>query len=124
VLSPAEIGQTQIRTAETTKQPRPAAKLDALLKLGERLLQEGDVTAARVSLRRAAAAGSAKATFHLGMSFDPSFLDPIGAGAAADPVKAADWYAKAIKLGEKDARRALELLAGKPDDPAPLSVTD
>jgi TPR repeat protein len=123
-MSPAEIGQTQIRTAETTKQPRPAAKLDALLKLGERLLQEGDVTAARVSLRRAAAAGSAKATFHLGMSFDPSFLDPIGAGAAADPVKAAEWYAKAIKLGEKDARRALELLAGKPDDPAPLAVTD
>jgi TPR repeat protein len=93
------------------KQPRPEADVDALLKLGRRLLHEGDIAAARISLRRAAEAGSAEATFDLGMSFDPSFLQAIGAGAASDPVQAAEWYARATKLGQKDAGRALERLA-------------
>jgi TPR repeat protein len=119
VLSYSEISPTQTRPAEIITQPRPAAEVDALLKLAERLLQEGDIASARVSLRRAAEAGSAKATFDLGMSFDPSFLNRIRAGAASDPVQAAEWYARAIKLGQKDASRALELLTGNPNAPTP-----
>jgi TPR repeat protein len=124
VLAYADIGRTQTRTAEAMKQPPPAEKLDALLKLAERLLQEGDIATARVSLRHAAEAGSAKATFDLGMSFDPSFLNSIGAGAASDPVQAAKWYARAMKLGQKDARRALKRLAGEPNSSTPCSATD
>ena len=77
------------------------------LESGERLLRNGNVAAARPLLRRAADAGSADAALDLAISFDPAFV-PSANKATADPVKAARWYARALKLGRKDVAADLE----------------
>lgn len=67
------------------------------------------MAAARPLLRRAADAGKADAAVDLGMSFDPSVV-PYGnsGGGTTDPVKAAFWYKRALKLGREDAAADLE----------------
>jgi hypothetical protein len=68
-----------------------------LVKRAENLLAEGDVSAARLTLRRLAEAGNARAALLLGETY-----------ADADPATARTWYESAAKFGSDEARRRLD----------------
>ena len=64
----------------------------------------GDVAAARLVYQRAAASASARAATAMGRTYDPRYLQAIGAiGVVADPEAAAAWYRKGTALGDEDA---------------------
>jgi hypothetical protein len=94
----------------------PTVKLDAdeiamLLKRGKDLLGTGDLSSARLLLRRAAEGGSAEAALALGASFDPLVIKRLGAiGAVADAAQARQWYQKAVALGSTAASEPLAML--------------
>ena len=76
-----------------------------LLKLGKDLLDNGDLAAARLLLRRAAEAGSAEGALMLGTTFDPVELRRLGAiGARPDLAKARQWYQRAAELAQVPLR--------------------
>jgi hypothetical protein len=90
-------------------------QIAALVKVGEDLLQNGDVAAARTALKRAATAGNARAALELGMTFDQAFLNKWGVvGFDPDLAQAREWYDRAIKFGSTEASRHLERLASMP----------
>jgi hypothetical protein len=83
-----------------------------LLARGRTYLANGDVSAARLALRRAAESGDAQAALALGGTFDPLVLRSLGVvGVAADPAQARVWYQKAAELGSRDAPQRLDQLA-------------
>jgi len=87
-------------------------ELALLMKRGQGLIETGDLSGARLLLKRAAEAGSARAAFALGATYDPLVLKEIGAlGFAPDVAMARTWYEKAKQLGSREAPRRLELLA-------------
>jgi TPR repeat protein len=70
-----------------------------------------DISAARRLYTYAAEAGSGPAAAALGRTYDPTFLDRMGAqGIRPDPALAARWYRQAIALGESQAATALSRL--------------
>jgi hypothetical protein len=94
-----------------------ATRLDAdeiasLVNRGTDSLKSGDVSSARLLLRRAAEAGSASAALMLGTTFDPLALRQLGAiGVVPDVVQARQWYEKAVELGSDAASQRLAKLA-------------
>ncbi len=77
----------------------------------KRLLEQGDVGAARSVLERAVEAGSPLATFMLAESYDPTVLSAWGAvGTQGDATKAQELYAKAAAGGDKAAKDRLKTL--------------
>ena len=83
-----------------------------LVQRGDAALQNGDIAAARLLLRRAAEAGDMKAAMALAATYDPGVLKQLGAlGAKADVGTARDWYQKAADWGSPDAKRRLQELA-------------
>jgi Sel1 repeat-containing protein len=85
-----------------------------LVKRGNDFLKVGDVSSARVQLRRAATAGSAEAAFKLGTTFDPLVLHQMGAiGIEPDVIRARQWYEKAAALGSAAASQQLANLRGR-----------
>jgi hypothetical protein len=83
-----------------------------LLKRGQFALQNGDIAAARLLLRRAAEAGDAPAAMALAATFDPRVLRQLGVlGSNADVEKARSWYQKAAEMGSTEANQRLQLLA-------------
>jgi hypothetical protein len=113
-----------VKSARLRLQPQPPAALPAaavltldpaevalLIKRGQELLRNGDISAARLMLRRATKAGSAEAAFALGSTFDPAVLAEIGVlGFAPDAEQARVWYKKASELGSSGASQRLERL--------------
>lgn len=88
-----------------------ADEIATLVKRGQDFLQNGDLTSARLLLRRAAEAGSASAAFTLGTTFDPLILQRLGViGIEADIARARTWYQKAAELGSTDATQQLAKL--------------
>ncbi|MFZ3358972.1 MAG: hypothetical protein WA177_09445 [Xanthobacteraceae bacterium] len=86
-------------------------EIATLLKSGLDFLQTGDLAAARLSLRRAAEAGSAEAALALGSTYDPSTLKQLGAvGIAPDVALARQWYEEAANLGSSAATERLTKL--------------
>jgi hypothetical protein len=102
-LSPAAPEPAPARAAP----PPPAAASDGDAKLAELLLlrgnermANGDISAARLLFRRAAAAGSVAALTALGRSYDPAVLGGLGVrGIRPDPEEAARWYRRAEERG-------------------------
>jgi hypothetical protein len=91
----------------------PPEEIASLVKRGEDFFKAGDVPSARIALRRAAQAGSARAALSLGATYDPILLVAQGViGFAPDPVQARTWYARAAELGADEAPGRLERLAG------------
>jgi hypothetical protein len=87
-------------------------EISVLLKRGEDLISQGDVTSARLMLTRAAEAGDARAALTLGATFDPAVLRKLGVrGVAGDVAQARIWYGKAAEFGSGEASRRLEQLA-------------
>lgn len=88
----------------------PAPGASDLLARATDLLQHGDVAAARLVLRRAAASDNAQAALALAGTYDTRVLKKLGITTFndADPVQARDWYRKAAALGSADASARLE----------------
>jgi hypothetical protein len=96
---------------QTREMVRPAE----LLKLGEKLLDRGDIAAARLALERAATGGNAQGALKLAMTFDQFFLGEWGTvGTLSDEVKAREWYDRAMTLGATEASQHLDRLPRKP----------
>ena len=102
-----------------TASPQPAPKpveilspelMAALMKRGDQAVGLGDIAAARLLYQRAADAGSAAALTGLGKTYDPGYAAP---GQAPDPARAADWYRKALALGDPHAGDLLKKLGGR-----------
>ncbi|HBK06539.1 MAG TPA: hypothetical protein DDZ81_11835 [Acetobacteraceae bacterium] len=83
------------------KAPEPMSPnlMAALIKRGNEALDLGDVAAARLLFQRAAEAGNAAAATALGKTYDPR-----------DPQKAAEWYTRAVNLGDSEAAGLLKRL--------------
>lgn len=90
------------------------AMIAALMRRGDALLAQGDISAARRFYERAAAGGSAGAALAAGRTYDPATLSTMGAqGIQPDRAAAREWYLRAIAMGEPAARQLLQAL-GEP----------
>jgi hypothetical protein len=86
-------------------------EISVLLKRGEDFIAQGDIAAARVTLRRAAEANNAEAALALASIYDPSVLRELKVyGPPADAAMARAWYERAKELGSPVAPRRLEML--------------
>jgi hypothetical protein len=87
-----------------------APKIDAagakdLLAKADRLLEKGDIVAARAVYQRAAEMGSGSAALTLGATYDPNRLWSFGAlGMVGNKERARQWYARASELGQPEAK--------------------
>lgn len=98
--------------------PSPAAlaldkdELATLIQRGKDYLANGDLSSARLLLRRAADGGSAEGALALGATFDPLVLRRLAAiGAEPDVERARKWYRRAAELGSSAATEHLAALA-------------
>ena len=74
-------------------------------------LANGDIAGARALLLRAADEGDARALMALGETYEPATLAGLGAvGVKGDPVRARDYYNKALAAGVGAARERLAAL--------------
>jgi hypothetical protein len=109
---PGKLVLTKPEPPKPALQPLDPEEIATLLKRAEDFLKIGDIAAARLALRRAAAAGNAQAALSLGMTFDPAVLAEQGVlGLAPDEEQARAWYQRAAELGSTEAPRRLERLA-------------
>jgi hypothetical protein len=82
-----------------------------LLAQGGRLIERGEIIAARAVYQRAADMGSGDAALALGSTYDPNRLWSLGAiGMVGNKERAKHWYARANDLGHPDASARLKLL--------------
>lgn len=113
--APPDRGAAQPMTPPATDRPAGPASagstaslspslVAALMKRGDQALGLGDFAAARLFFQRAAEAGNAQAATAMGKTYDPFFA---AAGSVepdrADLARAAEWYGKAITLGDPQA---------------------
>jgi hypothetical protein len=76
-----------------------------LVRSGDRLLNRGDVAAARALYEKAAAMGSAQAALAMGSTYDPRRLWSLGVfGTVGNKERARQWYQRAADLGHPDAK--------------------
>jgi type II secretory pathway predicted ATPase ExeA len=108
--APATLPGPQPVTTAKTVEPMSADLMAALMKRGDQSLDLGDIAAARLLFQRAADAGNAAAATSLGKTYDPNFAAP---GGKPDAARAADWYRKAIALGDTRAADMLKRLGGR-----------
>jgi hypothetical protein len=83
-----------------------------LIRRGEQLLETGDLSSARLLLRRAAEARDARAAFALAGTYDPLVLNKLRVyGFAPDATAARQWYRRAVELGSPEASARLDMLS-------------
>jgi hypothetical protein len=86
-------------------------ELTSLLQRADDFIKSGDLSSARLLLRRAAEAGNVYAALTLAGTFDPNVLGKLGfQDGAADVAKARLWYERAEKFGSAEAPRRLQQL--------------
>ncbi|MDB5358905.1 MAG: hypothetical protein JWO51_202 [Rhodospirillales bacterium] len=89
----------------------PPIPAEDLIARGDALLAGGDFAAARLFYLQAARAGNAKAATSVARTYDPLALARLGVvGGHGDPGKAAEWYRKAVDLGDPAAAEPLRRL--------------
>jgi hypothetical protein len=83
---------------ETTREPKLVDR-DFLVRRGEELLAQGDISGARLFFGRAAADGDPRGATGMARSFDPETLRKLRVlGIRSDPDQAAQWYARSKVL--------------------------
>jgi hypothetical protein len=96
-------------TVERTLDPEEIA---ILIRRGEQLIETGDISSARLLLRRAAEARDARAAFALAGTYDPLLLSKLGVyGFGPDVSAARHWYQKAAEFGSREASARLDSLS-------------
>ena len=97
-------------TPKATMLDPDSQELATLVKRGQQLAASGDVSAARLMLRRAADERNAHAALALGATYDPNVLETLGIrGVVPDIAAARSWYKKAKEYGSAEASRRLEI---------------
>jgi hypothetical protein len=109
-----------LRSDETNRIPD-------LIAHGQKMIDVGYFAGARAYFRRAAEAGSGEAALLLSATYDPEFIERIGAqGIKPDPAEARAWYERANQLGVEGADERLTALKEQWSDrgatPAPVST--
>jgi hypothetical protein len=87
-------------------------EIEQLTHRAEAFLAQGDITAARLLLERAAEAHDARAALTLGSTYDPNVLRSMGVvGIRPDTAQAHAWYERALEFGSGEAHKRLTALA-------------
>ena len=87
-------------------------RVDDLIKHGQKMVEVGYLAGARAYFKRAAEAGSGEAAVLLGATYDPAFIEKMGAqGIKPDLKEARSWYERAKQLGVTDTDAKLADLA-------------
>lgn len=95
-----------------TEKPVVPAEAAVLLERAKRLLEEGDIAAARLLLLHLAERGEGEAAYELARTFDREILAALGArGMDGDPARALGWYEQASQKGNVKAAERLKILA-------------
>jgi hypothetical protein len=95
----------------TTGMGSDQAAARELLVQGGRLIERGEIVAARSVYQRAAEMGSGEAALALGATYDPNRLWALGAmGMVGNRERAKHWYARANDLGHPEAGARMKLL--------------
>jgi hypothetical protein len=95
-------------------------RVDDLIKHGQKMVEVGYLAGARAYFKRAVEAGSGAAAVLLGATYDPAFLEKMGAqGIKPDLKEARSWYERAKQLGVADADAKLDELSDQWPDRIP-----
>ena len=87
------------------------SKVRELMAKADRLLENGDIIAARAMYQRAAELGSGPAALTLGATYDPNRLWSLGVvGMVGNKERAKQWYSRASELGQPEGKARLMLL--------------
>ena len=87
-------------------------RIDGLIKHGQKMVEVGYLAGARAYFERAVEAGSGEAAVLLCATYDPAFIEKMGAqGIKPDLKEARSWYERAKQLGVADADAKLAELA-------------
>jgi hypothetical protein len=98
----------------TTRTAQEEAAAAAFASRGDAMLAIKDISAARAFYEYAANAGSARAAVALAETYDPAYLNQLGAlGPRPSPAMAVDWYRKAAALGDRGADARLRTLGAE-----------
>jgi hypothetical protein len=93
---------------------KTAPPVEDLLDHGNRLLELGDVAAARLFYGMAAERGSAEGALLMGVTFDPVYFERHGIrGTRPHVLEAVNWYEKAEALGSPAAEERKNALASR-----------
>jgi hypothetical protein len=102
---------TVAAAATTTGMASDPSAVKDLLAQGSRLIERGEIVAARSVYQRAADMGSAEAALALASTYDPNRLWSLGAvGMVGNKERAKHWYTRANDLGHPEATARLRLL--------------
>jgi hypothetical protein len=103
---------TQRGTPEFVTRQLDRDELASMLRRADDFIKSGDLSSARLLLRRAAEAGDVQAALTLAGTFDPNVLAALGLqDGAADVAMARLWYERAEQFGSSEAPRRLRQLA-------------
>jgi hypothetical protein len=98
-------------TTTTTGMAGDPSVVKDLLAQGSRLIERGEIVAARSVYQRAADMGSGDAALALASTYDPNRLWSLGAvGMVGNKERAKHWYTRANDLGHPEATARLRLL--------------
>ncbi len=112
----APVAPTAVAPVASAPAAAPARQIDAdelanLMKRARALLATGDISAARLLLKRAAEGQDATAAMMLAETYDPAVLGSQDIrNVTPDPAMARNWYQRAAQLGSPDAQRRLSQL--------------
>jgi hypothetical protein len=88
-----------------------SGRVATLIAHGQKMIEVGYFAGARAYFKRAAEAGSGDAALLLGATYDPEFIDKIGAhGIKPDLNEARNWYDRAKQIGVEGAEAKLKAL--------------
>ena len=100
-------------TARSRSNIAPAQE-EAMLDRANNLMQNKDVSSARLLFEHLAKNGSARGALAMGKTYDPTYLRSLGAtGLKPDVEKARQWYRQASELGDQEAAGRLSSLASR-----------
>jgi TPR repeat protein len=87
------------------------------VKVGEELMANGDIIAARMMFQRAAKAGDPAGAFALAETYDPMVLSRLHlrGGITPDVALARSWYERAMQLGSVAAPDRIVKLTHLPE---------
>jgi Bacterial SH3 domain len=103
-----------------------SGRVATLIAHGQKMIDVGYFAGARAYFKRAAEAGSGEAALLLSATYDPEFIDKIGAhGIKPDPKEARNWYDRAKELGVEGAEAKLKALKeDATSHPHPVQATE
>jgi len=104
-VTAAAEGPTASAASGSAGRAMAADELQSLMGLASTLIAHADISAARLSLERAASSGDPRAVFALAETYDPNMLSAWRVrGIKGDRNRANALYAEALAKGETEAR--------------------